>query len=124
MGELSRAMEDYLRVMRSLELRGGGVRSVDVAKELKVSRPSVHMAVSRLKEEGCLTHDYYTVLVLTEKGRAAADDLLARRRLAEILLARTAPADSASLEEELCAVEHSLSLRTLEALSNLIIAGS
>ncbi len=49
--------EDYLETILVLQKKLGMVRSVDVARHLKVSKPSVCHAVATLRDGGFLTMD-------------------------------------------------------------------
>ena len=49
--------EDYLEVILVLQKQKGVVRSVDVARHLGVSKPSVCHAVATLREGGFLLMD-------------------------------------------------------------------
>ncbi len=44
--------EDYLEAILVLSKKGGGVRSVDIATMLGVSKPSVSHAMKLLREDG------------------------------------------------------------------------
>ena len=55
--------EDYLEAVLVLQKEKGMVRSVDVARHLDVSKPSVCHAVSTLKAGGFLTMDEKFFLV-------------------------------------------------------------
>ena len=50
--DLGESLEDYLETMLILEERHGKIRSVDVANEMAVSKPSVNKAMKILKEKG------------------------------------------------------------------------
>ena len=57
---LTPANEDYLEKVYELALISGGpVRSVDIAEELGVSKPSVNKGVSTLKKAGYATAGNY-----------------------------------------------------------------
>ena len=49
--------EDYIETIYRLKRKNGSVRSIDVAKELGFSRPSVSRAVSILKKDGYIVVD-------------------------------------------------------------------
>ena len=49
--------EDYLEAVLILQKKKGTVRSVDVARSLEVSKPSVCHAVATLRDGGFLTID-------------------------------------------------------------------
>ena len=56
MKKLHASGEDYLEAVLVLQKEKGMVRSVDVARHMGVSKPSVCHAVATLKEGGFLTH--------------------------------------------------------------------
>lgn len=70
------AGEDYLEAVLVLQKEKGMVRSVDVARHLDVSKPSVCHAVATLKEGGFLTMDEDAFLHLTDVGREIAEKLM------------------------------------------------
>ena len=57
MKKLHASGEDYLEAVLVLQKEKGMVRSVDVARHMGVSKPSVCHAVTTLKEGGFLTMD-------------------------------------------------------------------
>ena len=65
--------EDYLEAVLVLQKEKGMVRSVDVARHMGVSKPSVCHAVATLKEGGFLTMDGDFFLRLTDVGREVAE---------------------------------------------------
>ena len=73
MKQLHASGEDYLEAILVLKRKKGMVRSVDVARHLDVSKPSVCHAVATLKEGGFLTMDEDSFLHLTDVGREVAE---------------------------------------------------
>ena len=65
--------EDYLETILVLQKKLGMVRSVDVARHIGVSKPSVCVAVTTLKNGGFLTMDENHLLHLTDIGREVAE---------------------------------------------------
>ena len=57
--KLHTAGEDYLEAVFILQKKLGMVRSVDVARYMEVSKPSVCYAVGTLREGGFLTTDFF-----------------------------------------------------------------
>ena len=49
--------EDYLETVLILQNRGGIVRSIDIAAEMKVSKASVSVAMKNLKNGGYINMD-------------------------------------------------------------------
>ena len=65
---LHRSGEDYLEAILILEHKRGYVRSLDVAQQLNVTKPSVSNATRLLREGGFLTMDEEKLIHLTELG--------------------------------------------------------
>ena len=63
--------EDYLEAILVLQRQKGMVRSVDVARHLEVTKPSVCNAVATLRDGGFLTMDEDYSLHLTDVGRGS-----------------------------------------------------
>ena len=61
--------EDYLETILVLQKKLGMVHSVDVARHMEVSKPSVCHAVATLRDGGFLTMDEDHFLRLTDVGR-------------------------------------------------------
>ena len=99
--------EDYLEAVLLLEQKKGAARSIDIAEQLGVSKPSVSRAVSLLKEGGFLRAED-NFLYLTDAGREVAEKIYERhcffkRRLLD------AGVDEETAEREACLLEHDLS---------------
>ena len=72
--------EDYLETILVLQKKLGMVRSVDVARHMEVSKPSVCHAVATLREGGFLTMDSDYFLHLTDVGREVAEQIYEKHR--------------------------------------------
>ena len=70
--------EDYLETILVLQKKLGMVRSVDVARHMEVSKPSVCHAVATLRDGGFLTMDEDYFLHLTDVGREVAEKIYER----------------------------------------------
>ena len=73
MKQLHASGEDYLEAILVLKRKKGMVRSIDVARYLGVSKPSVCHAVNTLKDGGFLVMDEDHFLRLTDIGRDVAE---------------------------------------------------
>lgn len=106
--KLHESGEDYLEAILVLKKKIGDVRSVDLARQMEVSKPSVSHAVSVLREGGFITVDPRGYLELTESGRAIAESIYEKhcfftRRLME------AGVEPEKAEKEACRIEHIIS---------------
>ena len=70
--EPTAAMRKYLNILKEIDPSGRGIRSIEVARALQVSRSSVHTMMDRLSEMGYINKEHYGIVYLTEKGLAAA----------------------------------------------------
>ena len=71
--------EDYLETILKLQQEHGRVRSIDIAKELNYSKPSVSRAMSILKERGLIEVEERKI-TLTAEGMAIASNIYSRHR--------------------------------------------
>ena len=107
--------EDYLEAILVLHKKMGMVRSVDVARHMEVTKPSVCHAVATLKEGGFLTMDEDFFLHLTDLGREIAEQTYEKHRFFTDLLTE-AGVDPASAERDACRMEHVISQESFEHL--------
>ena len=100
--------EDYLEAILVLQKKLGMVRSVDVARHMEVSKPSVCHAVAILRDSGLLTMDEDHFLHLTDIGREVAETIYERHCFfTEQLIA--AGVDPKTAEADACRMEHVIS---------------
>ena len=107
--------EDYLETIFVLQKKRGMVRSVDVARHLGVSKPSVCHAVAVLQEGGFLIMDEDHFLHLTEQGRKIAEKIYERHRFFTAWLLE-AGVDLKIAEKDACRMEHVVSDETFSRL--------
>ena len=107
--------EDYLEAIFVIYREKGMVRSVDVARYMEVSKPSVCVAVNTLKEGGFLIMDEDHFLHLTEAGNAVAEKIYERHRFfAKELI--EAGVDPKQAEIDACKMEHVISDQSFQKL--------
>ena len=107
--------EDYLEAILVLKNKLGMVRSVDVARHLEVTKPSVCHAVATLRDGGFLTMDSDYFLHLTDVGREVAEQIYEKHRFfTERLIA--AGVDPATAERDACRIEHVISDESFQRL--------
>ena len=78
--------ENYLKTILALQKRLGEVRSIDVANELNVSKPSVSNAVKKLRAEGLVDMNENRSLFLTSTGYEYAISVFERHVVIEKIL--------------------------------------
>ena len=100
--------EDYLEAVLVLQRKQGMVRSVDLARHMGFSKPSISHAVGVLKNGGFLIVDDDGFLHLTAIGQEVAEKIYERHRFfMEQLVA--AGVDLETAEQEACRIEHAIS---------------
>ena len=100
--------EDYLETVLVLQKKQDMVRSVDVARHMDVSKPSVCRAVATLRDGGFLTMDENHFLHLTDIGREVATAIYERHCFfTEQLIA--VGVDPRTAEADACQMEHVIS---------------
>ena len=107
--------EDYLETILVLQKKLGMVRSVDVARHLKVSKPSVCHAVATLRDGGFLTMDEDHFLHLTDIGCEVAKKIYERHCFFRDKLI-AAGVDPKTAEADACRMEHNISMESFEKL--------
>lgn len=113
---LTMANEDYLECLVRIEQEEGaedGVRSVDVAKRLNVSKASVNKAVAALKTQGLVDQSHYGKVILTDQGREVGTAVWYRHRLIRTFLVRELGVEFERADSEACMMEHALSEDTM-----------
>ena len=102
-----------------LQTETGMVRSVDVARHMEVSKPSVCHAVTTLKKGGFLTMDEELYLHLTDIGREVAEQTYEKHCFFTRQLV-AAGVDPQTAEREACRMEHTISQRSFELLKGAV----
>ena len=107
--------EDYLEAILVLQKKLGMVRSVDVARHMEVSKPSVCHAVATLRDGGFLTMDEDHFLHLTDVGREVAEKIYERHCFFTEQLIATG-VDPKTAEADACRIEHIISQDSFEKI--------
>lgn len=100
--------EDYLEAILVLKTEKGMVRSVDVARYVGVSKPSVCHAVNVLCDGGFLTKDDKHFISLTEEGQKIAEKIYERHKFFKEQLISAGVSPNIA-ETEACRIEHCIS---------------
>ena len=107
--------EDYLEAVLVLKQEKGMVRSVDLARHMGFSKPSISHAVGVLRDGGFLTMDKDGFLHLTDIGREVAEKIYERHLFfTQQLIA--AGVDRETAEQDACRIEHAISETSFEKL--------
>ena len=108
MAEIHESGEDYLEAILRLHKEIGIARSVDVAKKLNVSKPSVSRAMGILEDNGYVVVNEIGALELTEKGKKKAVEVYDRHVLLTRFLVKITGVSEEQAEENACKIEHDI----------------
>lgn len=121
--KIQKSAEDYLEAMLILQEKHGYIRSIDIAKHLGVTKPSVSYAVKRLKESGYINMDPNGPITFAEPGLKIAQRIYERHKTLTAFL-ELLGVDGKQAEEDACEIEHVISHDTYVAICNFVNANS
>lgn len=112
--------ENYLETILILKEKQGIVRSIDIARALNFSKPSVSRAMGILREDGYIVVEPGGEIELTEKGQKKADGIYERHKLLTEFLHRVSGVDPGVAEEDACKMEHIISDETFQGIKRFM----
>ena len=111
--------EDYLESILVLQRRLGQVRSIDIVNELGYSKPSVSIAMKKLRENGYISMSPDGLITLNESGAEIAQRVYGRHTtITRLFTLMGVNPDTAA--EDACKVEHDLSEETIQKIREFI----
>lgn len=113
--KIQKASEDYLEAMLMMQEKHGYIRSIDVAEQLGVTKPSVTYSTKRLRENGYITMDDDSYITLTDAGMEIAQRMYQRHKMLTEFFVYLG-VDDQTAREDACKVEHDLSQKTFDAI--------
>ena len=111
--------EDYLERILILQEEKGEVRSIDIAHDMGYSKPSISIAMKKLKEAGLIDIDEHGFITLTKEGHVIADRVYERHKVLKKIL-MSIGVDPKQAEKDACKVEHVISEETFEAIKKKV----
>lgn len=113
--QLLESGQDYLETILILKESKGFVRSIDIVHHLGYSKPSVSVAMKRLREAGYIMIDAEGYIQFTQMGLAEAERIYMRHRLLTKFFVQLG-VDEKTAAADACKVEHDLSDTTFEKI--------
>ena len=114
--------EDYLESILIIQEQSGQVRSIDVVNKLGYSKPSVSIAMKKLRESGYITVAGDGSITLTDSGMEIARRIYHRHTiLTELFLRMGVSPENAAADA--CKVEHDLSEETFSKIEAFVSHG-
>jgi len=117
---ISATIEDYLGAIYLLQREGETAIGARLAERLRVSRPTVTVTLQRMERDGLVLLDERKAITLTPAGLAAAQAVLRRHMLAELLLHEVIGLPWHQVHEEADRLEHHLSPAAVDRLDTLL----
>ena len=106
---------DYLERILIIHKRKGFVRSVDLARELGVTKPTVCDAVKRLRDRWLIDVADKGHIILTEDGRAIAEKVYNKHQFLKKSLTRIG-VNEITADKDASMIEHVISEETYKCL--------
>ncbi|MFV0528026.1 MAG: metal-dependent transcriptional regulator [Lachnospiraceae bacterium] len=112
--------ENYLETILLLKKQKGEVRSIDIARELGFSKPSISRAMGLLKDEEYITVEDGGLIELTPKGKSRAEAIYERHRILTSFLQQIAGVSEEKAEDDACKMEHIISAETFRGIKKFM----
>ena len=109
------SQEDYLEKILQISQKKESVHAIDIAREMSFSKPSVSVAMNKLKEAGYIEINDKGEITLTETGLAIAEKTLEKHTILTKMLMYLGVDEKTALEDA-CRMEHDISDVTWEAI--------
>lgn len=112
--------EDYLERILMIREKKGVVYSIDIAHELNFSKPSVSVAMKKLRENGYIRMDEDSAITLLPPGEEIAQRIYARHRLLTEFLTQlgVSPENAAA---DACKIEHDISEESYKRIKDAVL---
>ena len=111
--------EDYLEAILQLEKENERVRSIDVVRKLGFSKPSVSIAMKKLKDQGYIIIEEDGNIKLLDEGRKIALKTLEKHEYLTNLFIKIG-VDKEEAEDEACKIEHAITDETFEKIKKYL----
>ncbi len=115
--------EDYLEMILVIKRKKGTVRSIDIAREMNFSKPSVSIAMKKLLEDGLITINPSREIDLTPEGREIAERIYERHVVISQILMKIGVEETTAVKEA-CRIEHVISQDSFEKLKAAVKEGN
>ena len=113
------SLEDYLERILMLKERIDFVRSIDIANDMGFSKPSVSIAMKKLKEKKYITIDKKGHIYLTEEGYEIAAKTYEKHKIISSVLIKIGVSEETA-KDDACKIEHEISEETFEKLKEFV----
>ena len=109
------SQEDYLEKILQISQEKDNVHAIDIARGLSFSKPSVSVAMNKLKEQGYIEINDKGEITLTPSGLEIAEKTLEKHTILTEMLVNLG-VDEETAREDACKMEHDISDTTWAAI--------
>lgn len=107
--------EDYLEAILALREWQGYVRSIDIVRQKNITKPSVSIAMKKLRENGYIEMDPEGFITLLPPGEEIARRIYNRHRLIRTFLQGLGVSEE-NANADACKIEHDISEETFQKM--------
>lgn len=115
--KIQESAEDYLENILILSESKEHVRSIDIVKKMNLSKPSVSVAMKKLRENNLINMDSDGYITLADEGRKIAEKIYERHVFISQWLEELGVQKDVAMSDA-CRIEHVLSDETFNAIKN------
>lgn len=117
--KLQESAENYLETILMLSERIGQVRSIDIVSEMGYSKPSVSVAMKKLRENGYININTEGYITFTAIGLESASRVYDKHRtLSQFLIALGVSEETALIDA--CKIEHDISEESYKCIKKYL----
>lgn len=113
--EIHESAENYLETILMLSKSKGEVRSIDIATELEFTKPSVSVAMKKLRESGHIQMEDSGYITLTQTGQEIAERMYERHQFLSNFLIKIGVEEKTAVKDA-CRIEHVISAETFSKM--------
>ena len=116
---LNESSENYLETILILQEKQGKVRSIDIARKLDFSRPSISKAMANLNKKGLIFFEKGNIK-LTEEGILVAEKIKNKHNIIKNFLIEILKVNNETAEKDACRIEHIISEETFQSIKKCL----
>lgn len=116
---LHESMEMYLETILMLSKELTHVRAIDIVKKMEFSKPTVSIALKKLKESDYVNIDNNNYIHLTDKGLEVAKDILEKHEVLTAFLMKIGVSQE-NATKDACKIEHDITNETFTCIKEFL----
>ena len=115
--QYNKSSEDYLETILLLKEKLGEVRSIDIVNDTGYTKPSISVAMKKLREQDYILVDTKGFISLTQKGRDIAENIYTKHRYLKQFFLEIG-VDEENATKDACKIEHEISDVSFQCIKN------